>query len=297
MQSEAGISRIRLRNAPALRSTKSFCFVPTEGDNTAAAEGRKDRELSFVQWNSSCLTLDREPGTARSSISPGDWKGTSENMAIPSIDNAEIYPGGLLSYMEEDEMAAGVHKLCLISIDAGEPPFLALRLAPEDEPAGVKNLIQELLPVGIRLLLVADHDLPALSKMPLAGAAGIILENACIMPDGTRRDFFRSAGLRVTAGRCAAERNERPDFFFGFLDLWTQPPRVSVIKRAEKVAAHFGAVLEHGPKSTQDDTILLAQPVASTSISGFEWLRRAETIQVGPFPASSHQKAEWETRD
>ncbi|KAK0616354.1 hypothetical protein B0T14DRAFT_458687 [Immersiella caudata] len=152
-------------------------------------------------------------------------------------------------------------------------------LVPDDNRLGLlTDLIASLQKVSVPVVLSCHHDSAALDQLDLEFLGGIIIENACVLEDGTRRDYFRSAQLRQKMTRCAEQRQRRPGFFVGFHDKWDQRPAAAVICRAVKLARHFEAVFEHGPKletagrhSTQD----MSQP-----ISGFELLRKSETCEL-----------------
>jgi len=162
-------------------------------------------------------------------------------------------------------------------------PILVVRISQPDHVQQVDQLVSRLYQLGVPVLLVSDHDLTGLDTLSLAFLAGIIIENALILRTGDRRDYFRAGPLRSVLSRAAREREERPEFFLGFLDRWDSRPHASIIRRAGKLAQHFGAVLEHGPL---DPSSLGGQkcPLATTSVSGFEYLRRSETTEVSNLP-------------
>ncbi|KAJ6262524.1 hypothetical protein Dda_3335 [Drechslerella dactyloides] len=108
--------------------------------------------------------------------------------------------------------------------------------------------------------------------------AGVIFENACIHPDGERRDFFQAYHLRHGLGRCARQRETRPQFFIGFHDGWQIRPRAATVRRAFKLAKFFGATLQVTPASSQSQ-IDEFYP-AERCLSGFEWLKRDDVIQL-----------------
>ncbi|KAM7186124.1 hypothetical protein V8F20_011530 [Naviculisporaceae sp. PSN 640] len=120
------------------------------------------------------------------------------------------------------------------------------------------------------------HDSNVIDHINLGLVSGVIIDNACILPNGQRRDYFRSHNLRNVMAKCAEERSRRPGFFVGFHDMWGQQPSAAVICRAIKVASHFEAVLEYGPQETEE-TGLGQSP---TSLSGIEYLRRPDVSQM-----------------
>ncbi|KAK0644390.1 hypothetical protein B0T16DRAFT_495224 [Cercophora newfieldiana] len=156
---------------------------------------------------------------------------------------------------------------------------------PDDDRLALINYLIRSLSKGEILVVVScHHDSNLLDRLEFGLLGGIIIENACILPDGGRRDYFRSANLRYTMTRCADQRHRRPEFFVGFHDVWDQRPSAAVVCRAMKVARHFDAVFEHGPRLKEaaieaangcHSAQKMAQP-----ISGFELLRRSETCEL-----------------
>lgn len=156
---------------------------------------------------------------------------------------------------------------------------IALR-CDQDAPAEqVNQLLQILYFKGIPILLLAPHDAPIWNSVVVSNATGVIVENACILPSGQRRDYFLARTLQTLMAKCSKEREDRPDFFVGFLDLWDTRPHPSIVRRAVKLAEHFGAVIEHGPL---DPHVNFGGPIrsATQTLSGFEFLRRAALTEV-----------------
>ncbi|BEI94424.1 uncharacterized protein CcaverHIS019_0608830 [Cutaneotrichosporon cavernicola] len=150
----------------------------------------------------------------------------------------------------------------------------ALRCAPNSTGEEIDSLVDALHYRGFSSIVCIDEEHPALTDLDLALPAGLIVENACILPSGEPRDFFQSRPLRDLMANCARERQNRPEFFVGFLDQWENRPHPAVIRRAIKIAEHYGAVFEHRPR-------LLGSAATSTrTIGGFEYLRRPEIIDL-----------------
>lgn len=84
--------------------------------------------------------------------------------------------------------------------------------------------------------------------------------------------------------RCSQEREERPEFFAGFIDRWETRPKASVIRRAVEIAEHFGAVIDHGPIEPSIDIKASALSNPMRTMSAFEYLRRSELIEVRQTP-------------
>jgi hypothetical protein len=139
-------------------------------------------------------------------------------------------------------------------------------------------LLEMMASVRMAIVVMADHDSPLWGDLDFCLVAGIIVENACILRNGDRRDYFRSGILRDAMRKSATERDNRTEFFVGFLDLWEQRPSAAVVRRAAKVSQHFGAVMEHGPVDRSRPTGEMRN--ASRSISAFEFLRLSENIEV-----------------
>ena len=157
---------------------------------------------------------------------------------------------------------------------------IAIRCTDIQSLDRLNNLLEMLCLQTIPVLLIASHDWGLWSSANISLTAGVIVENACILPNGKRRDYFRSRPLRELMARCSKERETRPEFLIGFLDLWEQRPHPSVVRRGVKLAEHFGAIIEHGPSRTTGDVLPSAVKDASQTLSGFEYLRRGPVIEV-----------------
>ncbi|KAM0270259.1 hypothetical protein ACHAQH_009489 [Verticillium albo-atrum] len=174
-----------------------------------------------------------------------------------------------------EETVSQLHEAYMEQTLAG----FALRCSSQTTPDKVEKLLEALHTRKVPALLLCHHDFEGLDTLSFFHASGLIIENACILRTGQRRDYFIARRLRDTMARCNGEREERPEFFVAFLDQWDVRPHPSVVKRAVKIAEHFGAVIEHGPS----ESAFGASPVvasASRTIGGFEYLRRAEIIQL-----------------
>lgn len=161
-------------------------------------------------------------------------------------------------------------RVCGLVLDAGE--------LSEGGDILMAELLMRLYELQVPILLKCHHDSKLLETIDLKILVGIIIENACILEDGKRRDYFRSQELRDVMAKCAEQRVERPTFFVGFYDRWNTRPSAAVVRRAIKLSEHFAAVLEHGP--TTPPTYhggILKQP---QSLSAFEYLRRSETSEL-----------------
>lgn len=213
-----------------------------------------------------------EDGHSRSSVCTTE--GVEAKMSLASVDISSFGSGAL----EDSQIDATVDFLANIYLHNNLDGFV-LRCSKAKKPEQMDGLLERLYRSRISVLLSCDHDSDALDSISLAFASGLIVENALILSNGDRRDYFRAQRFRKIMGRCHMEREERPDFFIGFLDRWETPPHPAVVRRAVRLAEHFGAVIEHGPI---DAKMNLKAPIlsATQTLSGFEYLRRSETIQV-----------------
>jgi hypothetical protein len=141
----------------------------------------------------------------------------------------------------------------------------------------LQQLLSKIAAVGVSVLFIEESQDLVLSIHP-SFVSGVIFRNACIMRDGSRRDFFQAADLRKSLARCASERQNRPTFFTGFLDLWSEKPKSAVIRRSNKIARFNDAILYSGPES--ESLRHAAGHTNQESSSAFDWLKREEIIQV-----------------
>ncbi len=116
----------------------------------------------------------------------------------------------------------------------------------DEELLFITDLIAQLNAHKVPVILSCHHDDHGVfDYVSFKTLVGVIIENACILRDGQRRDYFQSRRLREVITMCAAQRAVRPGFFVGFHDVWESRPSAAVVCRAVKVARHFEAVLEH----------------------------------------------------
>jgi len=159
---------------------------------------------------------------------------------------------------------------------------LVLRLSDDANCNQINEFLEVLWRRNINLFAMCDPDLKLLSTIDFDLLVGIIVENACILPNGHRRDFFQGDRLRSIMGRCADARIDQPGFFIGFLDLWHVRPTASVARRAFKLAEYYGATLFHGLASESYSKGNL-RPTCSMSLSGFDFLKTSEMVEVCRF--------------
>jgi len=153
---------------------------------------------------------------------------------------------------------------------------LVLRIQDDVYPTQTVELVETLVKQNIDVMLMCDTDSTILGSIDFSSIIGVILENSTILPNGQRRDFFRSDRFRERMSRCASERVKRPTFFLGFNDIWETRPSAAVVRRSFKIAEFFGATLTHGPLHK------LGTPTSKfpVSMSGFDFLKSNEIVEV-----------------
>ncbi|KAK4223260.1 family 4 putative glycosyltransferase [Podospora fimiseda] len=182
-------------------------------------------------------------------------------------ESISTWTASLTKLVRDDSLASGV--------------ILRMPSPPKDHEQDVLiSILNELLvslnEQEVPVIINLHHDDEAtLEQVDLAMSSGLIVNNACILPDGQSRDYFRSYNLRKIMTRCAGERTKHPRFFVAFYDTWQIRPSPAVVCRAEKLARHFEAVFEHGPAISS-----LTGEVIPKSVSGFEVLRKPETTEL-----------------
>lgn len=249
---------------PLPKPITSFCFIKASDE---VRDAIKESDLSLIEWSAGNRD---ESAPWRNHMGHG---GDSRSV-MPVVDLDLI-----LSKSSSDKpVASAAAQLATIHLDSGAS-CLALRLGEGSNPQTVEQLVRELLRLNVPTVLMAPFDLPHLADIRFTNVLGAIVEGALILPNGHRRDYFRALALRNTVTKCANERERRPNFFFGMLDLWDVRPSAAVIKRGDKLARHFGAVFSHRP-SHAIFSYEPSPPVPSATIGGFEQLRRGEITEL-----------------
>ncbi|KAH6896747.1 hypothetical protein B0T10DRAFT_506131 [Thelonectria olida] len=253
----------------SFRPTRSFTFL-SESDALSIHRTTRSYDLVVLPLYMKG-SVAGEDGDSRSSV--GTMERVVAKMSLASVDIDSFGSDALEDYQIE-ETADFLAETCSRNGLNG----LALQVSTAKKPEQMDALLERLYRSRISVLLSCNHDSKALDSISLTYASGLILENACILPNGERRDYFKAQRFRDIVSRCHREREERPNFFIGFLDRWEKQPHPATIRRAVKLAEHFGAVIEHGPL----DPSLAKEPVTSATqtLSGFEYLRRSEIIQL-----------------
>ncbi|KAM0325924.1 hypothetical protein ACHAQA_007229 [Verticillium albo-atrum] len=255
---------------PSFRHTKTFRVLDDFTDLPIAGDAQP-YDLVVVPLRSQAPPPG---GLISSNSSLRSSRSVPAKMSLARID-MDAFGAEDLTTPKLEETVSHLHEAYMDQTLAG----FALRCSSKTQPEGVEKLLEALHTRKVPALLLCHHDFEGLDRLSFFHASGIIIENACILRNGGRRDYFIARRLRETMARCNGEREERPEFFVAFLDQWDVRPHPSVVKRAVKIAEHFGAVIEHGPS----ESAFGASPVAasaSRTIGGFEYLRRAEIIQL-----------------
>ncbi|POR39127.1 Uncharacterized protein TPAR_00687 [Tolypocladium paradoxum] len=227
------------------------------------------------------VTCDSSLTVPQSIAHDNDTRASSMTGAtIPTKMNlASVDLGTLGSAAFEDDVlhhtATFLADTCLQNGLAG----LAVRSSTSLEPQQVERLIELLYLRDISVLLLCNHESEELDSISFEHASGIVIENATILRNGERRDYFQAKRLRSLMARCGKERETRPEFFIGFLELWHHRPHPSLIRRAVKLADHFGAVVEQGPVNPRMRSEAYSKD-ASRTLSGFEYLRRVDVTEL-----------------
>ncbi|SPO01406.1 uncharacterized protein DNG_04082 [Cephalotrichum gorgonifer] len=251
-------------NDPLPKSITSFCLTKSDDE---VRDAIKVHDLALIEWTGG--------NRSDSAAWRNHTKARGDNRSVmPLVNLDSIFP----PKSSEKSVASGALHLATIHLDSGAS-CLALRISKTSVPQIVDQLTRELLRLNVPVVLISAFNFPQLKTIPFGNIMGVILESALILPTGLRRDYFSAHPMRTVVTKCAKERERRPGFFFGFLDLWDERPSAAVVKRAEKVAKHFGAVFSH--RSARAICAGEPSPPAPwATIGGFEQLRRPETTDI-----------------
>ncbi|KAK1753914.1 hypothetical protein QBC47DRAFT_429327 [Echria macrotheca] len=217
-----------------LTETRSFHFVV--GNDDAGIRTAGDRTLYIVPLPSfKDPDGERHPMLLAQNNTRRPFGLLNSHVVFNS--SIPVWSNFLFNLFHREGVISGV---ILRLVDVGE--------IDEEAVARCMALVSKLGDIGIPTVVNCDQDdHGVLDGFDFDALAGVILDNACIMKDGQRRDFFRSRRLRDIMSKCVGERARRPHFFVGFHDRWNTRPAASVVCRAAKVSRHFDAVLVHGP--------------------------------------------------
>ena len=262
---------------PAFKAAKSFrVFEESDGISDRADGGDRDYDLLMLP-----ITVTGEAdGDSASRSSHVPRTDTPAKMNIACVDVDSLGDNAL----NDEELLSTAHFLMDIYTRTNLTG-LALRCTSQRWPDASSDLLDVLYSNGVPVILMAHHDSNIWADITYERISGAIVGNACILTTGERRDYFQSRRLRDIMSWCNKQRQSRSEFFIGFLDLWEDRPHPAIIRRAVKLAEHFGAIMEHGPVNAGMPLGATIRS-ASQTISGFEYLRRVELIDVS-FLASS----------
>ncbi|THX33102.1 hypothetical protein D6D10_07915 [Aureobasidium pullulans] len=137
----------------------------------------------------------------------------------------------------------------------------------------INALLEALRSLHVSTILMCDSDLRLLESIHFGLMDGLIVQNASVLPDGQRRDFFRAVQVRECVARCKRQMKLCPEFFMGFLEMWTVRPSAATLRRAFKLADFFGAVIQ-AQATSQHNTR------TDMCLSGFDWLKRPEIVYL-----------------
>lgn len=153
---------------------------------------------------------------------------------------------------------------------------LVLLFDDTHKAATINRLLELLQKNGIPVIFMAETDAFLLDSLNFTYIDGVILQNAHVLRNGQRRDYFKAARLRDQVARVKRQQSTRPEFFLGFLELWNQAPSAAVLRRAYKLADFFGAVVEARPASTS----LPDRQKKEMPLSGFDYLKKMDVVWV-----------------
>ncbi|KAK5011641.1 hypothetical protein LTR28_010812, partial [Elasticomyces elasticus] len=131
----------------------------------------------------------------------------------------------------------------------------------------------------VNVVVMTQPDDPLIEYINFNLVAGVIFLNACVLPNGLRRDFFQAAQLREGIGRCLRQKKTRPDFFMGFFDLWDTRPNAATVKRAQRVADFHSTTIHIRPR-TSITRVEYSDHAKEVCLSGFDQLKKPEIIEL-----------------
>jgi hypothetical protein len=236
-------------------------LLPECGTNESAISSHRSTEDSIGSAG---------PHTACDSAHP---PGSSADVQ-PVTNNQTLFYGGLksksgVSKETIEERAANINNLRLRQGLHG----IVVPYSQNDSAEDINTLLVALRNLHVPVILKGDPDLVVVDSISFALIDGFMIKNASLLPNGQRRDFFRAASLRECVARCKRQMKKRPEFFMGFLEVWTIRPSAAALRRAFKLADFFGAVIQ-AQAASQHNTR------TEMSLSGFDWLKRPEIVYL-----------------
>lgn len=270
-------NREHVKTPPSMAAFKSAKSFRIYEESDAISESGEQAEYDLLRLP---LPIHHDETASdagsRSSSMPAGQSRAKMNLACVELDSLDSDALGDAELANTAQRLSDIH-------DRTNLGGIALRYNTTRSPAQVIYLLEILYCKGVPALLLSGHDSDIWKHVNYSNVAGIIIENATILPNGQRRDYFQSHTLREIMARCSKEREGRPELFVGFLELWNDRPDPAVVRRSVKLAEHFGAVVEHGPVRTGGNGMAtpdMAVKSASQTLSGFEYLRRSALIEL-----------------
>lgn len=248
----------------SLEAAKSFGFCSDMFEDTA------NYDLVILQY-SSLQRGRQDSATAQQSPSEG-WRNDDDRcwLAFDLKTSASILG---------KESDAGCTPAGVILLEAKDYKRIILFLSDEAVYEETTPLLIALRALNIMVIIASDPDNPVLHRLNFENISGTIFTNACVLPNGQFRDFFRQARLRKALGRCARQQKSRNNFFVGFLELYsTQRPSAAVARRASKLAEFFGALFQIA--HVTNDGRIVTELRKDQCLSAFDWLKNPEVVEV-----------------
>jgi hypothetical protein len=262
------LKEMRLTKTSCLASVKSFGYLgQADGDVNTFLDLPYDlhivpiHHLFEIDEKRNSNTTDSSLGgsTVKDLRLPTNlWVAIDEN-AFPVLEAQNSDPGTLSQWL---------NKFCVDNRMNGVVMDAKVVRMPR-----YRNILRYLAMEQLEVIVLTDASNP-LEAVDLNLVCGKIYQNACILPNGLRRDFFQAAKLRSSLARAAQARKLNSNFFVGFHDLWDSPPTPAVIRRSHKFSNFNGAILTHGPATATDD------PPIQICLGAFDWIKRDEIVQV-----------------
>lgn len=208
---------------------------------------------------------------------------TAQDSIHPSRPSAEMQPGaqpptifyGAIKPLSEllnetlEGRAASINNLRLKQGLQG----VVISYGRDDSAENINALLIALRKQHVSVIVKGDPDLEVVNSISFALIDGFMIQNACLFPDGQRRDFFRAVQVRECVARCKRQMKHRPEFLMGFLEVWATRPSAATLRRAFKLADFFGAVIQVQALSQHNTRLEM-------SLSGFDWLKRPEIVHL-----------------
>lgn len=246
-----------------IAAVHSYEESPPSGSSTA------ESAISSHRSTQDSLGIS-ESNTARDSIHPP----RSSADVQPGSNSPTLFYGVLKStsrFPKENigERAAFINNLRLKQGLHG----LVVSYSQGNSAEDINALLIALRNLHVSAILMGDPDLEIVDSISFALIDGFVIKNACVLPNGQRRDFFRAVQMRECVARCKRQMKRRPEFFLGFLEIWTARPSAAILRRAFKLADFFGAVIQ-AQAASQHNTR------TEMSLSAFDWLKRPEIVYL-----------------